>query len=41
MTITVCITRLLLSFFLGALIGAERQVRQKSAGLRTNTLVTC
>ncbi|WP_413514035.1 MgtC/SapB family protein [Myroides odoratus] len=39
MAITVFIFRLLLAFVLGALIGAERQVRQKSAGLRTNTLV--
>jgi len=39
MAITVFILRLLLAFVLGALIGAERQVRQKSAGLRTNTLV--
>ncbi|MEC4115749.1 MgtC/SapB family protein [Myroides phaeus] len=39
MLISVFIGRLALAFFLGALIGAERQVRQKSAGLRTNTLV--
>ncbi|HVI47738.1 MAG TPA: MgtC/SapB family protein [Chitinophaga sp.] len=31
--------RLGLAFLLGALIGIERQWRQKSAGLRTNTLV--
>lgn len=31
--------RLLLASFLGALIGAERQWRQRAAGLRTNTLV--
>ncbi|MDR0216351.1 MAG: MgtC/SapB family protein [Comamonas sp.] len=30
---------LLLAFTLGALIGFERQVRQRTAGLRTNTLV--
>lgn len=30
---------LLLAFLLGALIGFERQVRQRTAGLRTNTLV--
>ncbi|MBN9574102.1 MAG: MgtC/SapB family protein [Alicycliphilus denitrificans] len=30
---------LLLAFVLGALIGFERQVRQRTAGLRTNTLV--
>ncbi|MDM1396782.1 MgtC/SapB family protein [Myroides odoratimimus] len=40
MLITVFIGRLALAFILGALIGAERQVRQKSAGLRTNTLVS-
>jgi putative Mg2+ transporter-C (MgtC) family protein len=33
-------TRLLLAFALGAAIGIERQWRQKSAGLRTNTLVS-
>jgi putative Mg2+ transporter-C (MgtC) family protein len=33
------ITRLSLALFLGAAIGIERQWRQKSAGLRTNTLV--
>src|SRR5262249_45728423 len=31
--------RLLVASFLGALIGAERQWRQRAAGLRTNTLV--
>jgi putative Mg2+ transporter-C (MgtC) family protein len=31
--------RLLLATFLGALIGVERQWRQRAAGLRTNTLV--
>ncbi|MBS0507278.1 MAG: MgtC/SapB family protein [Proteobacteria bacterium] len=30
---------LLLAFVLGALIGFERQLRQRTAGLRTNTLV--
>lgn len=30
---------LLLAFVLGALIGVERQLRQRTAGLRTNTLV--
>jgi len=34
------ITRLALALFLGAAIGFERQWRQKSAGLRTNTLVS-
>lgn len=34
------ITRLGLAFVLGAFIGLERQYRQKSAGLRTNTLVS-
>ncbi len=34
------ITRLGLALFLGAAIGFERQWRQKSAGLRTNTLVS-
>lgn len=32
--------RLLLALVLGAIIGFERQWRQKSAGLRTNTLVS-
>ena len=31
--------RLLLALLLGAIIGAERQWRQRSAGMRTNTLV--
>jgi putative Mg2+ transporter-C (MgtC) family protein len=31
--------RLLLALFLGICIGAERQWRQRAAGLRTNTLV--
>jgi putative Mg2+ transporter-C (MgtC) family protein len=30
---------LLVAFLLGALIGAERQYRQRTAGLRTTTLV--
>ena len=30
---------LLTAFLLGGLIGFERQVRQRTAGLRTNTLV--
>lgn len=34
------ITRLSLALFLGAAIGFEREWRQKSAGLRTNTLVS-
>jgi hypothetical protein len=33
------IGRLLLAGLLGALIGAERELRQKAAGLRTNTLI--
>src|SRR6201986_3737808 len=33
------IPRLLLALILGACIGAERQWRQRAAGLRTNTLV--
>ena len=32
--------RIALSFALGGLIGAERQWRQRNAGLRTNTLVS-
>ncbi len=40
MTLTIFILRLGLAFLLGALIGIERQYRQKSAGLRTNTLVS-
>ncbi|MDR0228984.1 MAG: MgtC/SapB family protein [Flavobacteriaceae bacterium] len=39
MEITVFVSRLLLAFVLGAIIGVERQMKQKSAGLRTNTLV--
>jgi len=31
--------RLATAFLLGALIGVERQIRQRTAGLRTNTLV--
>jgi putative Mg2+ transporter-C (MgtC) family protein len=31
--------RLLLALLLGAIIGAERQWRQRAAGMRTNTLV--
>lgn len=34
------ILRLALAFVCGAAIGAERQLRQKNAGLRTNTLVS-
>ena len=33
------IQRLLLAALLGALLGFERELRQKSAGLRTNTLI--
>jgi len=33
------IIRLLLAAGLGALVGLERELRQKSAGLRTNTLI--
>lgn len=33
------ITRLLLAALLGAAVGLERELRQKSAGLRTNTLI--
>lgn len=40
MTLTDFIIRLGLAFALGALVGIERQWRQKSAGLRTNTLVS-
>jgi putative Mg2+ transporter-C (MgtC) family protein len=40
MELTIFITRLALAFVLGALVGLERQYRQKSAGLRTNTLVS-
>lgn len=34
------IVRLILAILLGAAIGFERQFRQRSAGLRTNTLVS-
>lgn len=40
MLITTFIIRLALAFGLGVLVGLERQYRQKSAGLRTNTLVS-
>lgn len=40
MTLIEFVVRLLLAFALGASIGLERQWRQKSAGLRTNTLVS-
>ncbi len=40
MSIFVFALRLILALFLGATIGVERQWRQKSAGLRTNTLVS-
>ena len=33
------ISRLLLAALLGAAVGLERELRQKSAGLRTNTLI--
>src|SRR5687767_10681343 len=36
---TVLIERLLTAAVLGALLGFEREVRQKSAGLRTNILI--
>ncbi len=40
MTITTFILRLAVAFLLGFLVGFERQYRQKSAGLKTNTLVS-
>lgn len=40
MTISIYIMRLAAALALGALVGLERQYRQKSAGLRTNTLVS-
>ena len=33
------IQRLLLAAFIGSLLGIEREIRQKSAGLRTNILI--
>jgi putative Mg2+ transporter-C (MgtC) family protein len=39
MTTTELILRIVVALVLGALIGAERQWRQRLAGLRTNTLV--
>ncbi|MFN4000501.1 MgtC/SapB family protein, partial [Algoriphagus sp.] len=39
MTLLDFATRLSLALILGIAIGLERQWRQKSAGLRTNTLV--
>ncbi|NLB69393.1 MAG: MgtC/SapB family protein [Lentisphaerae bacterium] len=36
---TICIVRLLLAGLLGGLIGAERELRSKDAGLRTHFLV--
>jgi len=35
------VSELALAFVLSALIGAEREYRQKAAGLRTYTLVAC
>ncbi|WP_308131286.1 MgtC/SapB family protein [uncultured Flavobacterium sp.] len=40
MTLLSFSTRLLFALVFGASIGIERQWRQKSAGLRTNTLVS-
>lgn len=40
MTFTIFLLRIGLAFLLGALVGVERQYRQKSAGLKTNTLVS-
>lgn len=40
MTFAVFLLRIGLAFLLGALVGVERQYRQKSAGLKTNTLVS-
>lgn len=40
LSVTEFTVRLTLAFVLGAAIGIERQWRQKSAGLRTNTLVS-
>lgn len=39
MTMTPYILNLMIAMCLGALIGAERQWRQRMAGLRTNALV--
>jgi len=39
MTIHIFATRFVLALFLGALIGLEREWRQRMAGTRTNTLV--
>lgn len=39
MALTPFVVNLLLAMCLGALIGAERQWRQRMAGLRTNALV--
>ena len=39
MHIHIFIVRLLIAVALGAIIGAERQLRQRLAGLRTNALV--
>ncbi|MGY6560882.1 MAG: MgtC/SapB family protein [Luteibaculaceae bacterium] len=40
MALEIFIFRISLAFALGALVGLERQLRQRSAGLRTNTLVS-
>lgn len=40
MEIKVFIIRLLVAMFAGALIGLERQIHHKSAGIRTNALVS-
>jgi putative Mg2+ transporter-C (MgtC) family protein len=39
MTTQIFIARIFAAFILGAVIGVERQMRQRMAGLRTNTLV--
>lgn len=39
-SLTTTFVELLTTFVLGALIGVERQLRQRTAGLRTNTLVS-
>lgn len=38
--LAITLVNLTVAFILGALIGLERQVRQRTAGLRTNTLVS-
>jgi len=39
LTLTSVIVRMLIAFLLGALIGAEREIKRKGAGVKTHTLI--